>query len=262
MSYKVVTDVSHYNAIASKIQVYGSDKKLKPSEMSGAIDSIVSDAVHRGINEGLLVGEVQGRAAERDEFWETFQRGGQPLKAPTYAFAYGRFNDNNYFPKYPIKSVTGDSCYFMFAESGISKTKVPIIVEGSDFRGGFRWCTKLKEVVQLVVNEKTLLGGSFDYCSGLEYIRFSGVIGCSVDFVACSNLTRQSILGDVATAEQIAEGKNLCTIGNDTYYGGIFGALRDVSGGTALTLTLNPTARGRLTETEIAYAQNKGWNVA
>lgn len=132
MSYKVVTDVSHYNAIASRIQVYGSDEKLKPSEMSGAIDGIVHDAELRGEGigyadgygkglskgeaqgyiKGLTDGEAQGRQEQNEEFWSKYlsvmESGGDAY----YLFAGTAWNSKTFYPTKDI--VPTGNCHYMF----------------------------------------------------------------------------------------------------------------------------------------------------
>lgn len=221
---KAVTDTKYYDEIAYNIGIYGKSG-LKPHEMADEIVKIARDR------------ERYGREAERNDFWEIFQNGGVGNKSYTYAFAYKRFTDANYFPKYPIQ-LSGDSGYFMFAESGITSTKVPIIAEGSDIRGCFRWDGSLKEIVQLVVNENTRLDDAFYQCGGLEYIRFSGTIGCSVSFAQSSKLTSASV-------------------------DSIIGALKPLTTDDgAKTLTLHATVKANMTDTQKAIIAEKKWSLA
>ena len=117
---------------------------------------------------------------------------------------------------------------------------------------------------ELVMPTKEItFSNTFRDCKKLKNIVITGTIANSISLADCSPLTRDSILGKAATAEQIAAGKNLCAIGDNIYYGGIFGALKDFSGTTkTATLSLHSNARDRLTEEEKAYAQAKGWTVA
>lgn len=104
---------------------------------------------------------------------------------------------------------------------------------------------------------------TFENNSSLRNIVITGMIATAVDFGACSKLTKDSILGKVATAEQITNGKNLVELNGTYYYGGILGALKDYSGsGATYTLTLGTTNLAKLTDAEKALATQKGWTLA
>lgn len=211
---------------------------------------VIADAVYE-----------KGRATAMTAFWEALQNHGNGVYQ-LYRQFY-RWTDEAYYPIYPIKSVgSGTSMAQMFYSSYITNTKVPIFAEGFSLGACFSWST-VETIPLLVVDEATVLDTCFNNALEITNLTIEGTLACNVAMGSCSKLTRDSILGELATEEQIAEGKNLCAIGNNTYYGGIFGALKDFSAeGTNRTLTLHATARARITEDEIAYAQNKGWTVA
>ena len=99
----------------------------------------------------------------------------------------------------------------------------------------------------------------------LKDITIEGVIGSNIWFTYCTKLTRDSMLGKLATTEQIAEGKNLFIVNDAIYYGGILGALKDYSSdtsGTTHTITLHATPKALLTDVEKAAVTQKGWTIA
>ena len=96
--------------------------------------------------------------------------------------------------------------------------------------------SRIATIQKLIVAEKATYNQTFYNASYLTHIRFEGAIGNTIDFGACP-LDAFSILGDLATEEQIAEGKNLFEFGGQVYFGGIMGALMDNPVGTNPTIT-------------------------
>lgn len=103
---------------------------------------------------------------------------------------------------------------------------------------------------------------AFGYTYALENITFEGVIGSDIWFTRSPKLTRDSMLGKLATAEQIADGKNLFTVNGSTYYGGIFGALKTFTAGSnTCTIQLHTTPKALLSDAEKQAVANKGWTI-
>ena len=181
----------------------------------------------------------KGRQAQYDEFWDVFQDYGNKCNIMRYKYAYRGFTDANYFPKYPI--YTRDA-YWMFAESKITDTKVPIILESDTtaaaLDGTFRWCINLKTIKELNVDEKTLLTGAFYQCTALENIVITGVVGTNIDFANSSKLTSASVDSIIRALKQLAEGDE------------------------ARTLTLHKNVKANMTDAQIATIQEKGWTLA
>lgn len=182
-----------------------------------------------------------GKKTQLTEFWEQFQseqmaNGSQEYKQAFYA---KRFSDATYDPSLPI---VASGIYQGFMNSRLTNTKVPIIAN-CNMSGCFRWCNYLVTIVELNVGESTSYGEAFYHCDVLENIVMTGIITTSVSFSHSSKLSKDSILGKVATDEQIAAKTNLVTLDGVSYFGGIFGALAtpedNISG---QTLTLSKTA--------------------
>ena len=215
-------------------------------------------------------------------------------------FSGSGWNKDNFYPKYdivPLSTATAMFSYFswdnstpyldlaqrledcgvtldtsqatvvsqMFASAYV--TRIPkISVIGSPsldrvFRG-----TKAVTIDELELKEDgtNTFNNIFQNCSALENIVITGTIGKNGFSVSdCTKLTKDSILGKVATAEQITNGKNLVELNGAYYYGGILGALKNYSGsGATYTLTLGTTNLAKLTEAEKAIATQKGWTLA
>lgn len=65
---KAVTDTKYYNEIANALQFrIGSDEKLSPPEMAGAVNTVYETGYDSGLYQGESIGETQGRQALEDE---------------------------------------------------------------------------------------------------------------------------------------------------------------------------------------------------
>lgn len=126
----------------------------------------------------------------------------------------------------------------------------------------FNCASVLKTIDKFIVTDKTTtLTGAFDYCHVLENIVIEGTIGANIDLHWSTKLTKDSILGVVATEEQIASNKSIVTVNGTKYYGGIIAALSDST--TGKTLTLSRTAIDAAFETHegiVDGSSSPEWN--
>jgi hypothetical protein len=213
---------------------------------------VIADAVYE-----------KGKNDDKSDFWDVFQNKGIQMANYQYAFAYGHFSDENYNPKHKINP--SYSCSNMFySATKITDTKVDIDVRlATASTNVFRLASKLKTIRKIIVNESNTFVQWFTGCSSLENITFEGVIGNDLSFADSPLLTAESLVGKVATEEQIADGKNIIELNGTHYYGGILIALRDNSTtGVTNTLTLHKDAKAKLTDAQKALATEKGWTLA
>ena len=131
-------------AIADAIRRYtGRSYKLSLDGMATGVSEVFgvgntegyNNGYNEGREEGLSEGRTQGyglgfeegKAAEREKFWERFQNKGE-ARAYYYAFSYNRFDDETYNPRYVIVcNSSGNAAQNMFYNSTlITDTKVPI----------------------------------------------------------------------------------------------------------------------------------------
>ena len=147
-----------------------------------------------------------GKKAECDAFWDVFQQNGEPSNY-YYAFAYGKFTDENYNPKHPIICKSGSTAAgSMFYNSTITNTKVPITIPGASTQT-FGNCSALKTIPLLTLTENTTYNNTFAYCSALEDITIDGVIGQNgLDFSACKNLSHDSLQSILRSLENKTSG--------------------------------------------------------
>ncbi len=175
-----------------------------------------------------------GKKAEHDEFWDNYQNHGEGIN-PNNAFAYSRWNDKSYNPKYPIK-FSSTNLTNTFYSTAITDTKVPIHIEGCNTNNTFRGA-KIVTIRELIVDESTTYGYA-GFPSSLMDIKITGTIGDDIDFGSCTKLTQGSLIS-------------------------IINALKDYSAlGTTCILTLGATNLEKLTDEEKALATQKGWTLA
>lgn len=170
-----------------------------------------------GIEEGKQQGTEEGRQAEKDEHWEVFQSQGS-AKSYYYAFAYNRFNDETYNPKYDIVTNTsGNAAQNMFYNNTlITDTKVTIDVRNSNHIGAIFYGTKnLKTVRKFIVSENITSGGNnaFSNCESLENIVMEGINAQSLTF-AVSPLTVDSMKSIISCLKDFSgtNKEGTCTI--------------------------------------------------
>ena len=194
-----------------------------------------------GVTEGHTTGYNEGYQAYYDWFWNQFQYNNTNVN---YTHRFYRWTNSNILnPKYDYKHSTSaaESGNYTFAYmQSISDLKKDNIC--SDVTNLSYTCYQsgaLKNARTFHVTEKTKYSYAFSGCSSLEEIRFSGTIGQNgLSFSSCTKLSKASILGDEATEEQIATGKNIITLNGKSYYKGVFGALSDTTSGLKVTFSL------------------------
>ena len=193
----------------------------------------------QGFNDGLTVGFENGEKAQYDEFWDTLQNNGNGANY-YYAFAYGRFTDENFKPKYDIVGSTANNALQnAFYNAPITEINVSIIPNSYHIGGMFNGATKLKTIHKIVVSEDvTNYGLMFGKCYALENITFEGDICGDISLANSEKLTKASILNIIECLKN---------------YGGTT---------TTKTLTLGTTNLANLTDAEKATATQKGWTLA
>ena len=115
----------------------------------------IADNLQRVYEAGELVGFKNGKQAEYDAFWDTFQDYGNRR---AYYQAFQKYwTDETYNPKYPIITDDGGNtnAYDIFAyNSNITDTKVDIDISRSKAtRNLFVGCTNLVTVRKIITSE-------------------------------------------------------------------------------------------------------------
>ena len=175
---------------------------INMQRLSYNVDSIRDLANLQGRDEGIM--------AERNNFWDVFQKGGEPMSYRC-AFAYGRFTDEIYNPLHTIKctDTASTDAEQMFYLSAITDTKVPIqIGKDKPLNQTFRNAYYLRTIRKLIVTEGCTFASAFESCNALENLTISGVIGQNIN-LQYSPLTRTSIESVVNALSTSAEGKTV-----------------------------------------------------
>ena len=138
----------------------------------------------RDFNLSIEMSYENGKKAENEVFWGTFQNSGGEVNY-YYAFAYGKFTDENYNPKHDIVCQSGantSSQYMFYNASEISDTKVVIYANGNALTYAFYGDAKLHTIRKLVVHKNLTYSNSFKGCEALVNIVVEGEIGKSISF--------------------------------------------------------------------------------
>ena len=129
---------------------------------------------------GKAEGIADGKQAERDAFWDIFQKNGrrnQYTMAFSYSSDYG-WQDETYNPKYPIIGQSYGLNEVFRNNSAITDTKVPLRLLTDNLKTTFHYCTSLKRIPLLVLEVVvTQMGNTFTDCRALEEINIECVNG-------------------------------------------------------------------------------------
>ncbi len=139
--------------------------------------------------------------------------------------------DNLDLSKISTTATHGD-LFFESKLTYIPDIKIPSL---NAYQNSFYKCADLKKIEILRVCEDTSFFQTFYGCSALEEIRFQGVIGKSIDFSDCKNLTSATLVH-------------------------IIGKLKNYAGtDITRTLTLGSSNLDKLTNSQQQKVLDKGW---
>ena len=171
-----------------------------------------------------------GKQAEYDRFWDDFQQNGERRH---YWGGFCRWSDETFKPKYPL--VMKEHGY-AFRDSMITVLPPITIVDSSVVQLLYD-ARYLKSVEKLTFQQRvTKFSTTFQNCTALEHIIIDGEIAGAVSFQHSSLLDNESIQS-------------------------IIDSLVDLTGQTALTLTLHATVGANLTDEQKATITAKNWTL-
>jgi len=257
---KAVTDTKYYDEIARKIQFCAgsySRSSYKPSELAEGVLTVSSyqyedghyygyiegeeigwnDGYGVGYGEGeaqgLVDGNVQGREAQYDEFWDNYQKNGEKGYY-VRAFQGSRWTDITFNPKYDILASNLQACF----HSNSQITRIPVLVDvstSSNMSQAFYGCSALTQLRLKVSEDTPFASNTFQACYALTDLSLEGTVGQSLDLSDCSQLSETTLANIV---------DNLATVS------------------VATTLTLHAAAKKKLTDSQKAIIEEKGWSLA
>ena len=165
-----------------------------------------------------------------------------------------------------FEMVKSGTCQSMFY--GCTKLKV---VPQYDFTKAtaiadlFVECTSLEELPEIIASNATNCNYAFHSCKNLRKIaklnvsKHSAATTITSIFSGCSALEEIEFVGTIPQSISFADSPLL----SDSTIASIINALRDWSGtGATKTLTLHENVKAKLTEEQIAIANQKGWTIA
>lgn len=183
-----------------------------------------------------------GQQAERDNFWDVFQNKGR-ANGYIYAFSYNRFSDKTYNPTYNIVASSSNSALnnVFYNTNTITDTKVAIDARNTNSISGlFYNASGIKTVRKLIVDSGVINGGNnaFYGCTSLENLTMQGTVVQSMNFGWSPLLSDASI-------------------------DSIISCLKDLTGSTALTLTVHETVYNKMVANgKDALVTAKNWALA
>jgi len=228
---KYVIDETTLRDIANEIRLYdGTTDTLTPDDMTKHIKRVFVE----GEDAGYYEGKAQGVVDFMDAYQANLEENGY-----SYAFAGKGWTDEYFNPPRPI--VETFQCGFMFAQSSLTNTIVPITIDSADTSNTslFAYCANLQTIPSLKVTEKVpAFTAWFHNCRALETLNFTAdsVIAANIDFSRCNVLSNASVQT-------------------------IINALKDLTGQTAKTLTLHADVGAALTDEQKAAITAKNWTL-
>lgn len=169
----------------------------------------VAENQEKVYNAGYEKGKAEGGDGYYDTFWDIFQNTDKGTNY-YYAFAYGKWNDNNFNPKHPIKASVANGLSNAFYNTGITNTKVEIDTnKATNLQGCFYWARNLETIpllrLQTIV---TTVKSAFSQCYALKNITVEGLITYDWD-IGDSPLNRSSIESIVKALSPDISGKTV-----------------------------------------------------
>ena len=172
-----------------------------------------------------------GKTNQQNEFWESFQQGGQ---RSDYQYAFRSWTAECFAPRYPIVGKLQQA----FMNSDIQHITVPLVATGL-FNSVFQ-AADVVSIASLDISQCTSASSPFHNCYGLQEIRFEGIIGVNgINLATSTLLSKESLLNILEHLEDKT---------GDT-------------GGTQWILTIGSTNKAKLTADQLQVASNKGWTV-
>ena len=212
---------------------------------------------------GYADGFTAGEKAQYDAFWDAYQENGNKTIYSIYqgGFAGPYWTDETFQPKYPI--TTTDAAMMFRATRITDLTKPGVLLDFSGckafnyafaYSGGY-----LRTLPQLDLSNATNLTSTFD---GFEGTALSLIVSETTEFAGNTfnnviNLTDFAVTGTIGKALSLKSCKSL----SNASVQNIIDKLKDMTGQTTQTLTLNATVGKQVTDAQKAVITAKNWTL-
>lgn len=208
--------------------------------------------------------EVGGGDSYYDTFWDNHQQNGERTNY-RYGFAYWK---NGYFsPKYDIKPTGDAGCLFYNCEEENIKARFEengVVLDTSNVTNFVQMFENTKSTHLPTIDLTKAIGTNYMFNGAkvqvIEKLIFSentNIPTVNTPFTSCNNLTSLTIEGVIATSISFAWSTRL---DNDSVQS-IIDHLKDLTGGTAQTLTLHAMVGAKLTDEQKATITAKNWTL-
>lgn len=133
--------------------------------------------------EEALYSVSEGGKSYYDKFWDIFQSNGQ-LTSYNYAFAYGKFNDETFRPKYDIRPTSAERMFAYNNNVGVGTNSLYCI---TDLSGCLAKAGVVLDTSQCEnLNNAFYMGRGFTRIPTISFEGCNGIIGAT--FYGCYNL--------------------------------------------------------------------------
>ena len=224
---------------------------------------IVVTATGGGESGSYDQGYADGKQAEYDRFWDAFQQNG---KRTIYHYAFGRWVDECYNPKYPV---CPEHAGEMFASSGITDiykngTVTVDFSKAYAMSATFQNANKLKQL-GIIDMRKVTSNTYYTFASNsLEKIEKIILTDNGQPKLYVQTFQSMSKLADIAFEGTIFDTVSFANspLLTNASVQNIIDHLKDLTGATAQTITLHADVGAKLTDTQKATISAKNWNVS
>lgn len=215
-------------------------------------------------DEVKAAGIAEGKQAEYDAFWDTFQDSGNRAYYQ-YSFAGAGWTPDNFKPKYDMAPVFAGS---MFSSATKLTGSLPAMLEAAgvtltfekatSVAGIFTGCA-LSEIGELDLDGSNSIGAIFQNCSNLVTVKKLKVrdMSGSSGFLKCSKLQNIIIEGNITGSTNLSQ----CPLLTHDSIMSFVNALTETTS-TGKKLTLGSENIAKLTAEELSQIEAKGWTYA
>ena len=266
--------------IADKFRTYlDTTEPINAQDFAGKVEDVAVRYNQLGFASGKEVGIEQGKQAEYDAFWNSYQQNGNK-RDYVYSFAGVSWNSENYKPKYkpildtPYSYEKPSSRMFAYFDRNLKKPPLEIHEGDIDFSGRINEMHETFSNCNISIIEMNAIPSSLNKMTGtFAQVDISASqihtikIGVREETTYEGSCFRCERLANISFVEGSVIGTNIsfqyCDKLTHDSLMNIISVLKDYSGtGTTRTLTLHADAKAILTDSEKAIATQKGWTIA
>lgn len=231
----------------------------------GSIAEGVEPDDSNGYDEGYEQGYEEGKQAEYSEFWDNYQQNGERTDY-RYGFAY--WKNGCFSPKYDIKP-SGDARWmFYHCEEENIKARFEennVVLDTSNITNFLQMFENIKSTHLPTIDLTKATSTTYMFNNAkvqvIDKLIFSEnthIDTGNATFAVCNDLTTLTIEGTIATSIKF----NYSRLLDSESVQSIIDHLKDLTGGTAQTLTVHQDVRNKLTTEQLNQIASKNWLIS